>query len=203
MIYNKNNKKDKGRQGGYTLVEMMVVFGIMTMFMVYLVFNNIDFTNDVALKAEVQKVASIIRETQVSALAPIRIGVSPPVLGVYLTSDTGENDKVIKFTDVNDNMTYSVISTGGVITTDTTEANETISLKNNVVVDKISSNCISGAPDCTDGVHPKINIAFKHPETNAKINNNGSVAISTITFSKGGRKLNLVIGKGGDITITK
>ena len=90
---------------GFTLTELLVVVGIMTIMNLLIFANYPEFSQRLALKRTSEDIALIVRQAQAYSL-----GIKKPVSGDYsgfgVRFDKNNNKSLILFADTNTNKTY-------------------------------------------------------------------------------------------------
>ena len=104
-IFNKNKNL------GFTLVELIVVVGIIAVISALSIFNSSKLNSAVLISNTAYEIGLVIRDAQVSGLGSKVIQAGAGIAttsnqGVFFTVDSNSNDKIVFFADLNKDNTY-------------------------------------------------------------------------------------------------
>lgn len=181
-------KSQKPNQG-FTMVEMLVSIGIVTLIMSSILFNYSTFSDNLALSSAGQEMAIIIRQAQTYGLAvketSLAGGNFDSAYGVYF--DISDDSNYYLFTDLDADEKYDSPE----------ELVEKFTLRNGV---RVSDFCDESACPPSPSVR-MMDITFLRPNTDARINftnNGGGIVVGPSNTGK----VVLVSRKGSTLTIT-
>lgn len=90
---------------GFTMVELIIVIGIITVISVLVLVKYPNFSEKQSLDRAAKSIALAIRDAQIKALATVEFSPSVfPAYGVHF--DSSINDSYIIFADINNNQQY-------------------------------------------------------------------------------------------------
>lgn len=163
------SKKNKG----FTLVELMVVVGIIAVISALSIFNSSQLNSSVLLSNTIYEVSLIVRDAQVAGLGAKVISAGGTGFattsnqGVYF--DTTNPEQIIFFADLDNSNSY----------TDTNEVSQVFNIENKRA-GKILKICqiVTNTGGCNDSVTvEKLNIIFKRPNPEAYFYINGDTSL--------------------------
>lgn len=162
-------KKYINYKSGVTLVEMIVVLGIISVIMGVTLYNYSDFKDKASLSSESQELVSTIREVQTYSISVKEVGVGSGHFdypyGLYFNPSCNPGEYYI-FADKNGNEVFD-IGGGCGDPASSAEFIQKIMFKNNITVSAlcdVSDYCFPPDP-----VVKKMNIMFFRPDLDAKI----------------------------------
>jgi prepilin-type N-terminal cleavage/methylation domain-containing protein len=139
---------------GFSLIEMIVVIGIISLLSTVTLSNYKEVSSQISLENLVQQIALTIRQAQVYGISVVKgTGSVYPSYGVHF--DISTPTSFILFIDSNDNRSY-----------DSSENVEMVTLKNNNIIsgiyaDKLSTSCVGA------NVLSSLDIIFTRPNPDA------------------------------------
>lgn len=147
-------------QRGFTLIEMLVVVGVMIVITAVVVANNVKFGGTILLQNLAYDIALSTRESQVYGMSVLRFGSefnSP--FGVHFDKSITNNKLYFIFADVNESNSY-----------DSGEILQSTTITGGYFISGLCVTPVSGPEDCSPTV---LDIIYKHPEPDAYIFANG------------------------------
>lgn len=151
---------------GFSLIELMVVIGIMGVIATISIFNYSKFNNDLSVTNLAYEIALTIREAQVfgGSVKVTNAGSFDKAYGIYVSKDTSKNKEIISFVDTNSNDLYDPGGTGCL--------GECVAIykleRGNIVSDICRVSDSSGFINCSPN-NPDTHITFLRPNLDAKI----------------------------------
>ena len=182
---------------GFTVVEMLVSIGIVTLIMSSVLFNYSTFGDNLSLSSAGQELAITIRQSQTYGLTvkEVSLGGGKFDAAYGMNFNLSDDSSYYLFADTINNSVYDVVSGCGSGPTNT-ECIEKFNLRNGI---KISRIC--DASSCSPSGSTMLNITFKRPNPDANINFTNSGGGIVVSASPTG-KIELVSPKGKTLTIT-
>ena len=223
-------RKNRQKNKGFTLVEMIMVIGIFIFLTAITVFNYGDFNSDVTLTNLAYEVALEIRQAQTYALGVRAAGIDSGLsgrsefekpFGVYFNI-VANNQAMVSFADSNDQPNRvcdlnrvdpggTSCSVNGCDDTDVNECHQFSTLTRGIFFDRA---CISDSADpiilsggsagsCNGDLVDELNITFKRPNPTAIINGDGAVGkhAGIVLESSKGSKRAVIIRSTGQISV--
>ncbi len=197
-----NNIYKNIKNVGFTIVELMVVVGIMTVISSLLLFNSSNLNSSVLLSNTAYEIGLIIRDAQVAGLGA-KVIASDGNQDVATTSNQGvffditKSQQIVFFADLNKNNTYT-----------DDEKSQVYNIENKA--GKLLSICMLNKDNKCAGSVENLSIIFKRPNPEAyfypigdlnPLGFQGNVAIN-IGFDNGECR-SITIYKTGGIQIDK
>lgn len=182
----KNNyhlqKSRYGICGGFTLVELLISVGIVSLLLAGVLFNYFTFSNNLALSAAIQEFAINVRKAQTYGLSVKETtpgtGQFNVAYGISLDRDAALHTSYDLYVDRNDDGFYNQ---GGVCGTPASECLERIALRNGVTFiayycDVLPIGCHSTSP-----ISASMQIDFHRPNPDPITTFHDGVAIVGVT----------------------
>lgn len=203
----KRQQKLVEKKKGFTLIELIVTFGIMTAFMVGLVFNQRDFSNEVSLTGQVHQASLLLRQAQIYGLAVKGSNVNNQPesfvtpYGVHFEKNT---NIYTHFADQNIDMHYNGSNSECTIGS---ECVEQVLLKKGLRITDICGEFSVNSATCNP--IDEADVVFLRPQPEAFINTDSITGPGTpeavqVTFSTiEGKTQKLRVDKAGQISIQK
>jgi prepilin-type N-terminal cleavage/methylation domain-containing protein len=182
MIFLKIKNKQKKSNSGFTLIELVVVMGIMGVMSSIILYNYAGFKSTASLDNLSQDIALSVREAQISAMGVkgLNIGMAQqfPGYGVHfklssLTSEPtmGDTKSFIFFGDVNNNKHYNQINSTICGNSSISSQDECLNIVDITGVDSINEICFTvnntiNCPSITE--NPSLDIIFTRPNLDAE-----------------------------------
>lgn len=151
---------------GFSLIELMVVIGIMAIIATISIFNYSKFNSDLSVTNLAYEIALTIREAQVfgGSVKVTNTGSFDKAYGIYVSEDTSKNKDIISFVDTNSNDLYDPPVSGC--------SGECLTIykleRGNIVSDICRVSDASGLINCSPD-NPETHITFLRPNLDAKI----------------------------------
>lgn len=195
-MINKNNKNIKIKsisQSGFTLIELIIVIGIIGLISAITLFDSRRLNSNILLSNTAYEIGLIIRDAQVSGLgSKLLENATTSNQGVFF--DTSIPEQVVLFSDIVNNNKFDELS----------DKSQIYNIENKRA-GKILSICTINNDICTNVVD--LNVIFKRPNPEAYFYTypggefNGNVAVN-IGFEDGECK-SIIIYKTGAVQIDK
>lgn len=182
---------------GFTLIEMVVVVGIIVVITAVVLANNTKFGGRVLLENFVYDIALSIRQAQVYGISVVRFGSSNFTAAYGMHFDLASNASYSLFADA---VTPNNVYENG-------ELVQTTTLTRNFIISGLCVTPSSGPESCTPTI-TKLDVAYKRPEPDASIHANGNSATAyssarIIVKSPRGDTMNVVVYSNGQISVTQ
>ncbi len=144
---------------GFTLIEMLVVIGVIVVVAGVVLANNTRFGGTVLLENFAYDVALQVRQSQVYGISVVRFGTNNFTAPYGVHFDTALNTQYLFFADaVNGNGFY-----------DSGELVKTTTLTRGFKINRVCVTPLTGPEDCTI---TKLDVIYKRPEPDAYIRAN-------------------------------
>lgn len=181
-------------QRGFTLIEMVVVIGIIVVVAAVVLANNTRFGGTVLLENFAYDVALQVRQAQVYGISVVRYGAGNYNAPYGVHFDMTNSTAYLFFADGSRNGLY-----------DTGELVKTTTLTRGFKINALCVTPASGAEDCTAS---SIDITYKRPEPDAFILENGTAAplfasARVQLISPRGDTMSVVIYNNGQISVQR
>ncbi len=158
--------KEDFKKNGYTLAEMIVVVGIISMILSVVVFSYGKFSDKLALNASSQEIFAAIREAQIYGTSAKQTTSGTAdfnyAYGIYF--DLGSPSTYIVFSDKNANHKYDAGSGCG---NSNSECIDSFTLRNGITMTSICDS-LACPPSAASGA-TALHITFLRPSTDALI----------------------------------
>lgn len=152
--------------GGFTLIEMLVVIGIMALVSGLILANNTRFGGVVLLQNLAYDIALSVRQAQVYGIAVQRFNDTfTSAYGMHFQVDGGEQSAYVLFADPNDNGFYD----------GTSELVQSTSIASGYRIAQLCATSSSGIQNCSV---TSLDITFKRPEPDAYIRSSAGSALN-------------------------
>jgi prepilin-type N-terminal cleavage/methylation domain-containing protein len=197
---------------GFTLVELLVVTGIIVVISTIVLVDNNRFGGAVLLENLAYNVALSVRQAQVYGISVERFGANTFNAGYGVHFDLSSPNTYVLFADVASKGTFNPTSDGSEIV-QTTTISTGYSIYDLCVTAVSDELCNSSSP----GAATKIDVLFRRPEPDAFISVNGTPTFNAGTVIPGalnqrarvllkaprGDKMSVVIYINGQISVQK
>jgi prepilin-type N-terminal cleavage/methylation domain-containing protein len=163
----------RNAQKGFTLIEMLVVIGVIVVVAGVMLANNTRFGGAVLLENFAYDVALQVRQAQVYGVSVVRFGngnYSAPY-GVHF--DRSSNTSYLFFADATTNGVY-----------DPGELVKTTTMTRGFKIGALCATPASGNPPVEDCTMTNVDITYKRPEPDAYIAASGGVAAPPYTSAR-------------------
>jgi prepilin-type N-terminal cleavage/methylation domain-containing protein len=211
---------------GFTLIELMIVLGIIVLISMVLLLSNQRFNSSILLRNLAYQIGLSVREAQLYGVAVGNSNVSANCLaltgeqskfcasfGIYL--DTSLDDRYALFADGNNNGVYDTSGSDSIVRNYLTQYGFRISNLCAIGAGaSIPVTCSSACPaayqtapyNCASGSLQKLQLTFRRPNPDAfiRVNNDSATSYTTAYIevqAAGGATRSLTVSQIGQITI--
>ncbi len=204
MALTKNGRSITKLIKGFTLVEVLVTLGIVTVIMSTVLFNYRTFNDSLALSSAAQEMAIVIRQAQTYGLTVKEVSIGggqfSSAYGVYFDKRTSPQTYVL-FADIDADRTYDAGSGCG---SGSTECVELFTFRNGVIITEVTNES-GGLPEPSVEM---LQVTFLRPNPDAAIyftnNSNQIKAGPSFTgkvklVSRGGKFATITIESTGQV----
>lgn len=167
------------KQEGFSLIELMVAVGIITVINIMIFASYPEFSQKLSLKRTSEEVALIVRQAQAYAQGikrPVSGGEDYFGFGVNFDKSPAESKSLILFTDLDSDKTY-----------DEGELFQEFKIDTGDYISNIET-CGSGGCNIITG--DKLDVVYPRATSMATVNNDGNVSYARVTIKspRGGEK---------------